>query len=113
MSTETAPALMILNEIELQFRDRTKQPWNAFQFIEAWESRTDTDGMSKSADRTRQSLINEQIPPNKYTVPAGAARKYLYLFRGDFPKYGNADLYIPVLGTNERPVARAEFRYEF
>lgn len=99
--------------LELQFGGQNRTPYNRFQLTNYWETK-DEQRDTKKADRARKAgVIKDWVLPNELTVASGGKIKGYAVFLGNFPSYGTAVLYVPVLQAQERPIHRFEFDFSF
>jgi hypothetical protein len=108
------PFMIELSRIELQFGNINTDPTNQFQLISFWDFRLQKEnvyhGWSMGKVRTR---IKKNLLPNKFTINKDKGVKGYLLFKGAFPRYGDATIYIPVTREGEGMVKNFKFDFLF
>jgi hypothetical protein len=108
------PADFRLNRLELQFGGKALESYNRFQLMQHWEfqdQRVKTIALDKVR---RESIINQWVLPNKLTIPPVGKIKGYVVFIGNTPRYGKANLYVPLFKPkSEDIIYRFEFAFEF
>ncbi|UCB46940.1 MAG: hypothetical protein JSV25_05855 [Spirochaetota bacterium] len=108
------PFMIELSRIELQFGNVNTDPTNQFQLISFWDFRFQKEhvyqgwSMGKVRRRTKKNLL-----PNEFVINRDKVVKGYLLFRGSFPRYGDAAIYIPVLREGEGMVKNFKFDFLF
>ena len=106
--------LVNLNKIEIQFGSISKEPLNRFQLAQFWEPR-----LRKQPDYERwnfsilRSVINKNVFDNDTLIKEGEATAGLIVFKGAFPDYGKAVIYIPIFDGSGKMLKRYEVEVEF
>lgn len=95
------PFTVHLKDVEIQFGGINKQPTNQFLLTKFWEHELQQEMLDKryvgwSMGKIRV-LIKRTIFPNKFEIQRGDTQKGLLFFKGGFPRYGEAFVYVPVI----------------
>ena len=102
-----------LNLIEMSYGGRSVTPMNQFHFGQYWQHRDEQSEISGAEAAARQRTIRRAILPNTTRVAPGETESGMLLFRGNFPRYGTAEITVQIVDQTDRPIERAQFRYEF
>lgn len=103
---------LVSKRLEIQFGGQNRTPYNRFQLTNYWDVKQE-DKVKGIYITRRNSVINDWVLPNELTVSAGGKVKGYAVFMGNFPSYGTAGLYVPVLQAQERAIHRFEFDFSF
>jgi len=99
--------------LEIQFGGQNRTPYNRFQLTNYWETKDEQQDTRKSDRARKAGVIKDWVLPNELTVAPGGKVKGYAVFLGNFPTYGTAVVYVPVLQAQERPIHRFEFDFSF
>lgn len=102
-----------LNLIEMSYGGRAVAPMNQFHFGQYWQHRDEQTEVSGAEAAARQRTIRRTILSNTTRVAPGETESGMLLFRGNFPRYGSAEITVQIVDQTERPIERAQFTYEF
>ena len=103
-----------LKRVELQLGGKNKNPMNRFHLSQFWENRIKDSENHRgwNSSKTRK-VINNTVLPNELTVVPDSASDGLIVFRGKFPNYGTATVYVPIFAQDGRPLTTFRFNFEF
>ncbi len=97
----------------LQMGGKSSGAASEFYLLNYWE-REDADLDIMPADQRRRTQhIRNELLPETIKLPPGGRTSGLVVFSDNYPPYGKAILYLPVLDENEREIERLEFSFEF
>ena len=90
-----------LKDVEIQFGSVNTSPTNRFLLTSLWNrvlrpQMEDKKYTGWTMSRVK-SVIKKNLFPNEFQIKGGERQKGLLLFKGNFPKYGEAVVYIPVV----------------
>ncbi len=109
-----APVAIQLTNMEIQFGGQNKSPVNRHQLSSIWEREIMKNDRYRGWDAGRvKNIIKRNIFPNKMVITANSRNKGLLLFKGNFPNYGQATIYVPVFKENGEMVRNFRFSFEF
>jgi hypothetical protein len=104
---------LLSRRLEIQFGGQNRTPYNRFQLTNYWKVK-DEDRDTRNIYRAqRADIINDWVLPNELTVAPGGKAKGYAVFLGNFPSYGTAVLYVPVLQAEQYVIHRFDFDYTF
>ena len=103
-----------LNKIELQYGGINARPFNRFQLANFWDPR-----LKKQPEYKRwnisilRNVIDKNVFDNKTLIKKGDSMAGYLVFKGQFPDYGKAVIYIPIFDKSGRVLKRYEIEFEF
>ena len=103
-----------LSDIQISFEGVHADPENLFTFSHYWETKDEIAMTSSSDKRKKQTCIKQFLAKNLIFIgPEEMYNKYI-VFAKNFPKYGTAKIYIPVLDKiTDQMIHRFEFEFTF
>lgn len=97
----TSPFTVQLADMEIQFGGINTSPTNRFLLTSLWnrELRPQMEDKKYSGWTMGKikSVVKKNIFPNEFQIKRGDRQRGLLLFKGSFPKYGEAVVYVPVV----------------
>ena len=107
------PYVVELGSIELQFGSVNTSPQNRFHITSFWDREIRRDDRYSGWSMGKMTaVVKRSVLPNKFTVQRDERVRELLVFKGGFPKYGTATVYIPVLKQGGSAV-NVKFELEF
>ena len=106
--------VMYLKKLEIQFGKVNANPYNRFQLANFWESRLKRQPEYEKWNMSViKSVINKNVFDNKVVINKRESSEGLIVFKGPFPDYGEAVIYIPIFDKEGNIMTRYEIRFEF
>jgi hypothetical protein len=100
--------------VELQFGGKNKTPLNRFHLAQFWENRIrESESLRGWNSSKTRKVINNNVLPNELTVVPDTSSDGILLFRGNFPNYGTAAVYVPIFDEHGKRLSTFRFDFEF
>jgi len=103
-----------LNKIELQYGGINARPYNRFQLANFWGPRVERQSEYEKWNKSiLKTVINKNVFDNHNVIQKGINTEGYLVFKGPFPDYGRAVVYIPIFDKSGRMLKRYEVDFEF
>jgi len=114
MNKGYSDSVISLNKIELQFGGINARPYNRFQLANFWEPRLERQPEYKKWSMSiLKNVINKNVFDNHNVIQKGINSEGYVVFKGPFPDYGRAVIFIPIFDGSGRMLKRYEVDFEF
>jgi len=106
--------VLYLNRIELQFVGINAKPFNRFQLANFWEYRLAKQSEYKNWNMSiLKQVIKKNVFKNKFFIKRGEESEGFIVFKGAFPDYGKAIIYVPIFDDSGNMLNRHKIEFEF
>ena len=103
-----------LNKIELQYGGINARPYNRFQLANFWGPRVERQSEYEKWNKSiLKTVINKNVFDNHNVIQKGINTEGYLVFKGPFPDYGRAVIFIPIFDESGRMLKRYEVDFEF
>ena len=106
--------VLYLNRVEIQFGGVNAKPYNRFQLENFWKPR-----LEKQPDYEKwnfsilRRVVEQNVIDNRVKIGKGRHIDGLVVFKGPFPDYGRAVVYIPLFSERNELIKIFEMKFEF
>jgi len=102
-----------LNKIELQYGGINARPYNRFQLANFWGPRVERQSEYEKWNKSiLKTVINKNVFDNHNVIQKGINTEGYLVFKGPFPDYGRAVIFIPIFDESARMLKRYEVDFE-
>ena len=102
-----------LNKMELQYGGINAKPYNRFQLANFWGPRVERQSEYEKWNKSiLKTVINKNVFDNHNVIQKGINTEGYLVFKGPFPDYGRAVIFIPIFDESARMLKRYEVDFE-